>query len=311
VNRICNILVIVNPLAKEQPAIAKAAILAKCFGASVELLICDTKDLHDAPAARRLPEISNALLIDNLDAWLDQLATPMRDAGIDVSTEVISGDPLHEMIVSWLRDSPADLIVKDTHHHSFATRVFTTHTDWHLIRTCPVPLLLTKPRAWAESPVLVAAIDPGHRNDPSAILDHRILDMTVGFGKALHGEIHAMHTYVPATIALAALGGVQPVIRVSAEALAAERDLQHSHLKAITDEFDIEDAQLHIAAASAWEYLPRMAAECHADIVFMGTVSRSNLERLIIGSTAERMLEPLQCDVLLVKSTHFAHDLPF
>jgi universal stress protein E len=310
VNRICNILVVVNPLVREQPAIAKAAILAKSLGASVELLLCDTKSSREIQTEGQLPSISNALLTDSLDSLLDQLAKPMRDAGIDVSTEVISGDPLHEMIISWLQNSPADLIAKDTHHHSFATRVFTTNTDWHLIRACPVPLLLTKPKAWAESPVLLAAVDPGHRNDPSAILDHRILDVAVGIGKALHGRVHAMHAYLP-TMATAAIGGMPPVMSVSAEERAAERDLQHFHLKALTDEFAIADGNLHSAPAMVSEYLPRMALECCADIVVMGTNSRSSLERLVIGSTAERVLEPLPCDVLLVKSPDFARDLPF
>jgi universal stress protein E len=98
---------------------------------------------------------------------------------------------------------------------------------------------------------------------------------------------------------------------VSAEALAAERDLQHAHLKALTDEFAIADANLHIAPATASEYLPRMALECCADMLIMGTISRSRLERLVIGSTAERVLEPLPCDVLLVKSPDFSRDLPF
>jgi universal stress protein E len=311
VNRISNILVVVNPLGKEQPAIPKAVMLAKSFGASVELLICDTKSSRERPTEGPLPAISNALLTDNLDSLLDQLAKPIRDAGIEVSTEVISGDPLHEMIISWLRNSPADLVIKDTHHHSFATRVFATNTDWHLIRACPVPLLLTKPKAWAVMPVLVAAVDPGHRNDPSALLDHHILDAAVGIGKALHGEIHAMHAYLPTMMATAALGGMAPVISVSAEALAAERDLQHVQLKALTNEFAIADVNLHIAPATASEYLPRMALECCADIVVMGTISRSSLERLVIGSTAERVLEPLPCDVLLVKSPDFACDLPF
>ena len=310
-NRICNILVVVNPLANEQPAVAKAAILAKSLGASVELLICDTKSSREACTEGQLPAIGNALLTDNLDSLLDQLAKPMRYVGIDVSTEVISGDPLHEMIISWLRNSPADLVVKDTHHHSFATRVFTTNTDWHLIRACPVPLLLTKPKAWADSPVLVAALDPGHRNDPSATLDHHILDVAVGMGTALHGRIHAIHSYLPTTMAAAALGGMPPVISVSAETLAAECDLQHAHLKALTDEFAIADANLHIAPATATEYLPRVALECCADILIMGTISLSSLERLVIGSTAERVLESLPCDVLLVKSPDFAHDLPF
>ena len=309
-NRICNILVVVDPQVKEQPAVAKAALLAKRLGASVELLICDTKSSREAAAEGQHSAMSNACLTDIRDSLLDQLAKPMRDAGIDVWTEVISGDPLHEMIISWLRNSPADLIVKDTHHHSFAKRVFTTNTDWHLIRTCPVHLLLTKPKAWAESPVLVAAVDPGHRKDPSEILDHHILDVAVGIGKALHAQVHAVHAYLPTAMAAAAVGGA-PVIGVSGESLAAERDLQHAHLKALTDEFAIEGANLHIAPATASEYLPRVALECCADVLIMGSISRSGLNSLVIGSTAERVLESLACDVLLVKSPDFAQDLPF
>jgi universal stress protein E len=309
VNRICNILVVVNPLVMEQPAIEKAKILAKSFGASVELLICDTKLSREIQTEGQLPSIGNSFLTDNLDSLLDLLAKPIRDAGIDVSTEVISGDPLHEMILSWLQTSPADLIVKDTHHHSFAARTFATNTDWHLIRSCPVPLLLTKPKAWAASPVLLAAVDPGHRNDPSALLDLRILDVAVGIGKALHGRIHAMYAYFP-TMATAAIGGMPPVMSVSPEELAAENDLEHSRLKMLTQEFAIADANLHIAAATVSEYLPRMALECCADVVVMGTMSRSRVERVVIGSTAERVLERMPCDLLLVKSPDFSHDLP-
>lgn len=310
-NRICNILVIVNPLVREQAAISKAAILAKKLGSSIELLICDTKGSREAHTEGPLPAISNASLTDQLDSLLDGMAKPLRDAGIDVSTEVISGDPLHEMILSWLRNSPADLVVKDTHHHSFATRVFTTNTDWHLIRACPVPLLLTKPKAWAESPVVLAAVDPGHRSDPTSVLEHHILDVAVTLGKALHGRIHAMHAFLPATMTAAAIGGVPPMIIVSAEELAAESDRQYSQIKALTDEFAIPPANLHVAAAPAMEYLPRTAFECDADMVVMGTIARSSLERLVVGSTAERVLEPLPCDVLLVRSPDFAKNLPF
>jgi hypothetical protein len=49
-------------------------------------------------------------------------------------------------------------------------------------------------------------------------------------------------------------------------------------------------------------YMPRTARECCADIVVMGSVARSSLARLVAGSTAERVLETLPCDVLLVKS---------
>jgi universal stress protein E len=43
----------------------------------------------------------------------------------------------------------------------------------------------------------------------------------------------------------------------------------------------------------------------------MGAVSRRGLAKIFIGSTAERVLEHLPCDVVVVKSPDFAAALPF
>jgi universal stress protein E len=305
VDRITDILVIVNPLGRDQPAITKGATLARWLGAGIELLICDAKMSRETRTEGGLPAIS-----DNLESLLEELAEPLRYDGIDVTTHVISGDVLHEIVTAWMRNSPADLVIKDTHHHSFARRTFTTNTDWHLIRACPVPLLLTKTKPWGTPPLLMAAVDPGHANDPSAVLDRRILDVTASMAKRIDAQVHAMHAYFPSTLAAAA-GDMPSIVAASAGALAAEKELRRSQMKQLTDEYEVADANLHVHAGMATEYLPRMAAEWHADIVVMGAIARSGLKRALIGSTAERVLESLPCDVLVVKSPDFAQNLPF
>jgi universal stress protein E len=292
-DQISDILVIVNPLVREHPAVTKAAALARSLGAAIELLICDTKRS------------------DNLDSLLEEMAEPLRDDGIDVTTHVISGDPLHESVVAWMRNSPADLVVKDTHRHSLARRAFADNSDWHLIRACPLPLLLTKPKVWDTHPVLMAAVDPGHANDPSAALDHRILDFAASLATRFDVPLHALHAYFAATIAMAAVGGMPPFGGVSAEAHAAENALQRSRIRQMTDQYGVADADLHVDAGAAAQYLLRMAAHCNADIVVMGAIARSGLKRVLIGNTAERVLETLPCDVLVVKSPDFARNLPF
>jgi len=310
-DRIADILVIVNPLVRDQPALAKAAALARGTGAAIELLICNTTSSREAHLEGALPAISNALLRDNLDLLLEEMADPLRDDGVDVTTHIVSGDPLHEIVISWMRNSPADLVVKDTHHHSLAKRAFTTNTDWHLIRDCPVPLLLTKPNVWAAPPVIMAAVDPGHPRDPVASLDHRVLDAAVCVAKCFATRAHVMHVYYPSTIAMVAAGGMPALVGVSSEDFAAEHLLRRSEIKELTDAYQIPDANLHLAAGVAAEYLPRMAAECCADIVVMGAISRSDVKRALIGSTAERALEAMPCDVLVVKSPDFSRAPPF
>lgn len=309
-DRITDILIIANPLVREQPAITKAALLARWFGADVELLICDTRNVRQARTEGDLPAGSNAFLNDNLEALIEEFAQPLRDSGIGVTTQIIGGDPLHKAVVSWMRNSPADLVVKDTHHHSFAKRAFGVNTDWHLIRTCPAPLLLTKTALWGSPPVLMAAVDPGHVNDRSGILDHRILEVTAALARCSNAQLHAAHAYFPSTIAAAAVGGV-PMGGICADALSAELNLRISQLRALGDEYAIAPHNLHVEAAVPAEYLPRVAGECRADIVVMGAISRSSLGRAFMGSTAERVLEALPCDALVVKPRDFAQDLPF
>lgn len=310
-DRIADILVIVDPLVRDQPAIAKAATMARCLGAGIEMLICDTQQTRGKHLEGGLPALSNASLTDNLNSLLEELAEPLRDDGLDVTTHLISGDPLHEAVFSWMRNSPADLVVKDTHHHSLAKRTFAVDSDRHFIRACPVPLLLTKPKIWATPPVLMAAVDPGHVSDPAAALDHRILDVAVSMARQLDARVLTVHAYFPATIFAGVSAGMTAAVGVSAEALEAERVLRRSRIKQITDAYAIDDADVHVDAAMPTEYLPRMAAEWHADVVVMGAMARSALKRAVIGSTAEHVLEALPCDILVVKPPNFAQYLPF
>jgi len=104
---------------------------------------------------------------------------------------------------------------------------------------------------------------------------------------------------------------VPPLTGVSAEALAAEQVLRRSQIEQLLDGYRIETANLHVDMGVAPQYVTRMAAECHADIVVMGAIARRSLKRVFIGSTAERVLETLPCDVLVVKAPDFAKNLPF
>jgi universal stress protein E len=56
--------------------------------------------------------------------------------------------------------------------------------------------------------------------------------------------------------------------------------------------------------------IARVARRIGADLVVMGAVSRSGLKRVFIGNTAERVLNDLPCDVLVVKPAHFEKRVP-
>jgi len=312
VNPIRNILAIVDPTAEQHPAVEKAALLAQHLDARLELLICDTKAAREARIAAHARSHAKEPFVIDLKSILEELARPLRQRGLDVTTEVECADPLHLALIDRARRTTAELIVKDTHHHSLAKRTFMKNTDWQLIRACPVTLLLTKPNRWAGVPRIFAAVDPGHANDKPAVLDNRILDYASLFAKCLAGELHLLHVYLPASIVAAAASGGPPApITMSAEELAKEEKQQRERLRNLITQYRVADENVHLKVGGPAQVLPHMAGALQADIVAMGAISRSGLKRVFIGSTAEDVLEHLPCDALIVKSPDFAAMLPF
>ena len=63
--------------------------------------------------------------------------------------------------------------------------------------------------------------------------------------------------------------------------------------------------QFHLQRGVAATAIPEMARELAADLVIMGTVARTGIAGLLIGNTAEAVLEQLQCSVLAIKPSGF------
>ncbi len=302
------ILAVVDPTVEDQPAVRRAAWLAKKSGAELELLVCYYNEYLSGDRLFDSPSLEKARdeVIANHEKHLEILAEPLRGDGIVVKTSAVWDHPLYEGIVRHAVEGGADVVVKDTHHHSVLTRALLTNTDWNLIRTCPVPLWLVKPRDIAEMPVLVAAIDPMHQHDKPAALDDEILHVAKDVAKKVGGVVHAFHAYDPRVAVATATANAY--IPVSLPFDEIEQQMHEDHEKRfveITDFHKIAKENVHLVAGLTHEELPAKAEELEAGLVVMGAVARDRLKRLFIGSTAERTLEDLPCDMLIIKPDWF------
>ncbi len=305
---ISKILAVVDPTVKDQPAVRRAAWLAKNTGAELELLVCYYNEYLSGDRLFDSPSLEKARLevIESQEKHLETLAEPLRTDGIVVKTTAIWDHPLYEGIVRRAVESEADLVVKDTHHHSAVTRALLTNTDWNLIRTCPAPLWLVKPEDLADTPVFVAAIDPMHQHDKPAALDDEILHVCKNLTEKVGGELHAFHSYDPRIAVATATANAY--IPVSLPFDEIERQMHEDHQKRfheITEFHKVDDDKAHLVAGLTHEELPLIAEKLEADVVVMGAVARNRWKRLFIGATAERTLEHLPCDLLIIKPDWF------
>ena len=306
--QISKILAVVDPTTEDQAGLRRASWLAKKTGADLELLVCYYNEYLSGDRLFDSPSLEKARLevIQNQEKHIELLAEPLRSDGITVTATAVWDHPLHEGIVRHAIATDADIVIKDTHHHSAVTRALLTNTDWNLIRTCPTRLWLVKPDDLSDKPKFVAAIDPMNQHDKPAALDDEILQLSQALADKTDGEVHAFHSYDPRIAVATATANAY--IPVSLPFDEIEKQMHEDHqkrFKEITEFHEVDEDKLHLVAGLTHEELPAIADEIDADVVVMGAVARNRWKRLFIGATAERTLEYLPCDLLIVKPDWF------
>lgn len=293
---------------KEQPAVGRAAGLAKQLGAHLEVFVCvydqylSGQRFFDSPglASARDAYVSKCLEKAQL------VAEEVGAMGVRVTATAAWDTPLSDGIVRRALASRADMVIKDTHRHAKLQRAIFTNTDWHLLRDCPVPLLLVKPGEGTEAGPVIAAVDPMHDADQPAELDRRILDVARLVSTCQGSELHLFHAYQ--TILTAPTGiavGIEPVMLPVEVSEARIKEAHERDFRKLQKETGVDDDQAHLLLGDTRDLLLDLVGQLGASLVVMGVVSRSALQRLFIGSTAEQVLGDVACDVLVVKQAGF------
>lgn len=305
---ISKILCVIDPTTDEQPALDHAAWLARYVGAELELFICYYNEymsgdrLFDSPALQE----ARAEVITGYRKHLEAFAEPLRQSGLVVQTEAAWDHPLYEGIVRRASTTGADIVFKDTHYHSALSRALLNNTDWNLIRACPVPLWLAKPGKIVEKRVFLAAIDPMNEHDKPAALDDDILIYAKTLAEKTAAEMRAFHAFDPRFAVATATANAYTPVSLPFEAIEDQLREQHEkRFKEITEFHDIDQNKAHLVSGLTHEELPQLASELDATVVVMGAVARNRWNRLFIGATAERTLDHLPCDLLIIKPDWF------
>jgi universal stress protein E len=298
------ILVVVEPDNHPQIVVERASWLAELTDCDLHLVLCDpdigvlSRGIFVSSEARDLGEH----IRDAQQEIIDDIATPAKDRGITVTTDILDERPVADAILHVALEIEPRYVVKGTEFHSIAERAIFVDTDWQLIRTCPYPLWLVKPNEFSEQPVFVAAVDPVHSHDKPADLDHLIIESAKAVSGPASGQVHLFHTYESiAGIGREATKTFKP-IKLPIDELSEKIQAEHrEQLDALAANNDIDSDHTHQMPGSTKDLLPTFVRTQGADVVVMGALARWGLKRMIIGSTAEKVLDHLPCDILIVR----------
>lgn len=251
-------------------------------------------ELPDEAREHRFTSAREALL---------QLANRFSEQAEPVIIEANSG---WQALITYAVDHGCDLLVAQTAHSSGWKRWGLARDDWELIRHCPMPLLLARERGTRCCSHITAAIDPLHIDDKPADLDRRILQTAGELASQWGSRLTVLNVNVPVVAVGTAMQPLPGDILPSPRAVSEQK----AGVERFLADIGCKPDELLMPCGLAADEIVRCVTSRQSDLVVMGAVSRSFLARLLIGNTAERVLDRMPCDVMIVKPCGFRSRLP-
>lgn len=287
-SRFKSILVVLDRSERSRHVFAKACILARHLRARLELFICDAESayaLHHSYDQSGIHRTIEAIVLDH-KRYLDGLRNATEAADLDIGINACCESPFYEGVVRAILALRPDLVIKARTVQGSDRQEWPGHNDWHLVRTCPVPLLLTHARPWSAMPKIAAFVDPGAHETPG------LAATIVGTARALcssvqgkldlvHAE-HAAHTDAPAHARAPAL------------------------LAALAEALQLPAAQLHVISGEPAASLLQFAQRQRYDVIALGALTHTSDHINLVGTLTDTMMRSIDSDFLLLKPENFA-----
>ncbi len=264
--RLKRIMAIIDPTRVEQWALTKALSLAAAGdGTEVVAYACVYADLsaEDGEEMRRAET-------QRYELWIDRIIADASKGDIPVSRHIVWDRDWREAMHHAARQLEADLVIKRA-----AQARALGNSDRRLLRTvdCDVLLVNREPRSVTRR--VLIAVNPRPDDDAHRQLEENVVDMGHYIERSQPDvELHAISAYPDS------LHFIEP----------AE----------LARQVGVERPRAHVMEGSAPKVISTTAQELDTDVVVMGAMAHHGVAGFTFSHTAEKVLNALRSDVLVV-----------
>ena len=303
--RFQNILVAVDSRQDEHPALEWAVRLAEHNQAKLKIVDL----LPDLPWVAKLAmsdsESSQQALAEHKRRILNSVAEPIRDKGIDVTTQLLFGKTSFAIIHEVLR-SQHDLVVRISKGaHSRRIGFFGT-TSMRLLRKCPCAVWLVRADTPPRFNRVLAAIDPAPHDIARETMNGAILELGESIVEYERGQLHVVHVWE-------LFGEHLLKSRYKSDELEEARRNAERRVAAALDGVLSPHGLSHQAGCvhlicdelGPGHAISELAKREHIDLIVMGTIARTGIKGALMGNTAEQVLDRIECSILAIKPDGF------
>lgn len=314
-NRFSNILFIAGPGTGDSAAFDQAVTLANNNQAQITVVgLVDAPETHRVSAHAAANKLLNAM-VEQRREQLQALVQGASATGPELEIKVLVGKAFVEIIRDVLLHQ-RDLVIKcaeDTEGKGIGQRLFGS-TDLKLMRKCPCPVWVIKSTQQKGYREILAAVDYDLDDTQDDTLNQQILETAASLALSEFADLHVVHAWhlaYESFLRSPSSGTSNTEVDVMVQ---EEEQIRKRWLQALVDKHCAasgEDAvnylkpQLHLVSGDAGHVVPTLSDDLGAELVVMGTIGRAGIPGMLIGNTAENILNRIDCSVLTVKPAGF------
>lgn len=289
-----------------EQALPLATELARRAGAILQVALVH----HPVPA------LATALEVPEIEAQLDQEARAReqvyldgivertrRSANVPVTATLLDG-PVAEALQEHIEKSGADLVISTTHGRGPVSRFWLGSVADQLMRRLHVPILLLRPGGEARLPSTLRRILV--TLDGSGFAE-RAIEAALRLGRPFGAE-YVLFMVVEPPLPIADPNGLM-VVPADPEAERKLRDTAQAYVTRKVEGLRAEGViatGLTLDRAGAVESIIAQADTSGADLVAIASHGAGGVERLVVGSVADKVIRGSTHPTLIVRPPHDA-----
>jgi universal stress protein E len=276
------ILAVLDRSEGDRRLLAKAAALARRFGARLELFLCDAEHayaLKHEYEPSHSDEVRRACMTQAME-YLSQLQASLGLRDVQTTISAACESPLYEGVVRKVLESRPDLVIKSASGVLSLARPVFDPNDWQLMRKCPATLLMSRGRTWRTKARFAAAVDVSA--EETAGLAGQILETARALKAACGADLDVLY---------AEHGGVE---RGAGQVRAAA-------LRKLAQQSDVDANDVHILEGDPEKTLPNFVRDRDYDALILGALTHHHGTVALVGTLTSSLVDAVDCDFVLVK----------
>ena len=304
------ILLLPHPGAEDRDLIQRVADLALKNQAEVKVFHVIggyPKDLREWSNVRDAEQLRCAIL-EEKEPVLKHTVELLKARGVERISWAIEWGTMYLEVVREVLKNRYDLVINSVLPTSrgnsrFSRRGFLS-PSMDLFAHCPCAVWEAKVMSGPRSRRIVAAVGGQGGHVDCGPLNQKILRYAADVADADGSELHIVHAFAAEGTKEQGEDGPRQELTVQLEIL--HKDMEEKCASLFVDyKTSPKRQQVHLLLGDPTMVIPAFARQQDVDLIVMGTISHHDVPGLSLGTTAEQVLERVNCGILAVKPDDF------